>query len=268
MPSTTAPLTVPVRQCAERASAAASRPSTATFASLPLFRDLPAEEFAFVHPQLRQNRIRAGASFMLEERQQVCFVLEGRFSLLMAAPPNRLVFLREHGCGDVFGCLSAVLGMPHGDRVRVSTDTGGHLLELPSDGFSSLLQSCPFFAQGVLRSIAATAAEQESRYFELSAFGVRDRIIAELLRLCRRGVFIGRRCVISKAPSQREIADRVGAAREVVSRALALLARDGLISTSRGALFVEDVTRLLDLNEARAGKRMFDLDRGGKPVES
>src|SRR6185436_17164688 len=112
-------------------------------------------------------------------------------------------------------------------------------------------------AEAALSALAAVVAEQESRIFELLALSTRGRVRAELLRLvrggdCRDGVGA------VPAPTQQVLAEQVGTSREVVSRTLRQLAEEELIRMERRGIEILDVNRLLALDEAATGRRMFD----------
>ena len=62
----------------------------------------------------------------------------------------------------------------------------------------------------------------------------------ELLRLSRPRLGHDTQRSISPPPTQQELAERIGSRREVVSRAMAALEKDGLIEKTRGALVLPD----------------------------
>ena len=76
---------------------------------------------------------------------------------------------------------------------------------------------------------------------------VKNRIHAELLRLCRHHMDGENAATITPAPTHAEIASRISTHREAVTRELSALARAGLVSHPRGALVVTDVDRLEQL---------------------
>jgi CRP-like cAMP-binding protein len=105
--------------------------------------------------------------------------------------------------------------------------------------------------------MAAVVAEQESRIFELLALNTRGRVRAELLRLaqggdCRDGDGA------APAPTQQVLAEQAGTSREVVSRILREFAEEELIRMERRGIEILDINRLLALDEADTGRRMFD----------
>jgi len=75
-----------------------------------------------------------------------------------------------------------------------------------------------------------------TRVLERVAFGrLEPRLAAELLALAQSGLV---------KTTQAELAARIGSAREVVSRHLSALAREGLIAVERGRISLLDLPRL------------------------
>ena len=82
------------------------------------------------------------------------------------------------------------------------------------------------------------------RLAEHSFLQAKHRLYTELLRLSKqRPGHEGQRSV-SPPPIQRELADRIGSRREVVSRELNALERQGIIEKTRGAIILADVEEL------------------------
>ncbi|MBX9700404.1 MAG: helix-turn-helix domain-containing protein, partial [Acetobacteraceae bacterium] len=67
---------------------------------------------------------------------------------------------------------------------------------------------------------------------------VRQRLSAELLRLSRPRAGSVEARIVSPPPVQQDLAARIGARREVVSRELAEMARQGLIEKVRGGIVI------------------------------
>lgn len=222
-------------------------------------------------PALRARNVKRGASLVLlrDLPQRVCFVWGGVFRLIAASAPQKTVTLRLLRAGDMFGQLSTGLGGDFGDRLRLSCDDAGILLEIGADRFAAFRREIPALAEATLSAISSLAADHGSRIFELSALNVRERVQAELLRLARHGGWTGRRCTLRPAPTHQALAAQVGATREVVTRALGALADEKLIRMDRGVIEFLDIDRLLALDQAATGRLMFDPAKYGsaEPVK-
>ncbi|MCB1419422.1 MAG: winged helix-turn-helix domain-containing protein, partial [Notoacmeibacter sp.] len=76
------------------------------------------------------------------------------------------------------------------------------------------------------------------RLAEHSFLKARHRLYSELLRLSRpRAGREGER-IVSPPPTQKELAERIGTRREVVSREINVMERDGLIEKARGGIVI------------------------------
>jgi len=85
----------------------------------------------------------------------------------------------------------------------------------------------------------------DRRVNELSSLNIKHRVLAELLRLSRPDRTDRRRAIVSPPPYHAEIAGRVLARREAVTRELKLLEDSGQLERRRGAFVLTDVQAML-----------------------
>jgi CRP-like cAMP-binding protein len=105
--------------------------------------------------------------------------------------------------------------------------------------------------EAVTHHLAFLVRELSDRIFEFSTMAARQRVHAELLRLCERARAVGETgALIRPAPTHAAIATRISTQRETVSREMSTLARMGLVERKGGALLVRDVDALQALVEA------------------
>jgi CRP-like cAMP-binding protein len=98
----------------------------------------------------------------------------------------------------------------------------------------------------VVAGYLATRLRKTMELVSLRTLGsIRERLAYDLLdRACRHQLETGHLMVHA---SQTELADSIGTSREVAGRALAVLRSDGLITTRRGAVSIENPTRLANI---------------------
>lgn len=231
--------------------------------SLRFFSHLSDAELDQVFAAITPRSVRRGTTLVLARDlvNSVGFVWSGSFHLCIALPPKRTVSLSKLNRGATFGHLSTILDAHFGEGVRLACTESGIILEIPSEKFSALRRASAALAEATLTSLSSLAADQSGRIYELSVLNARERIQAELLRLARDGEWRGRTSVVRPAPTHQELADQIGAAREVVTRALRAMTEEGLILIERGTLEVLNIDRLLALDRAATGRTMFDPDR-------
>lgn len=239
-------------------------PRAADLRSIALFSDLSIADLDRILPTLCARSFRRGSTFLRDDFQRrVCFVWSGSYRLLIAVPPRKIVLVRHLKRGASFGHLPAISDANLGEHMRMACDEEGHVLEMDAEQFASFRREMPALEEAILLALSAIAADQISRIFELLALSARERVQAELLRLAREGDWQGRGSIVRPAPTRQLLADQVGATREGVTRILSALADESLIRIDRGVIEVLDIDRLLALDEAATGRRMFDPCKAG-----
>jgi CRP/FNR family cyclic AMP-dependent transcriptional regulator len=164
----------------------------------------------------------------------VFFVLEGALRVVVRSPAGEETILNELGPDDIFGELAAIDGIHR--SANVTALVRSRLCEVPGPAFMQVVLGCPDTALRLLRLLSARLRVKDERMFEATVLPVRQRLLAELLRLSRDRGNGERR--ISPPPQQHVLAARIGLRRETVSREVAKLVRAGLLSTSRSAIIL------------------------------
>ena len=182
-----------------------------------------------------------------DETREVHFILSGRVRVNLYSPDGRDVSFRELGAGEMFGELAALDPAPRSANVIALGPTT--TASLKAAEFSQLLRDHPAVSAATLRRLVRLVRSLSERVFEFSTLAVRNRIHAELLRLCREGMTSDNAARIDPAPTHAEIASRISTHREAVSRELGELARARLVERNGHALVVHDVARLARLVE-------------------
>jgi CRP-like cAMP-binding protein len=121
------------------------------------------------------------------------------------------------------------------------------LATLERDEFLTLVCEEPIIARNTLSHLTGLIRSLSDRVVEFSTLGVSNRIHSELLRLALATGARSGRVVLSPAPKQSDVANRVSTHREAVSRELALLQRHGLVERERRKLVIVDLDELRKL---------------------
>ena len=205
---------------------ALSPASHATVAALP-HRNLPAGTPLF-HPG--------------DPAKAFVVVLSGRIEVMLTGPSGREILLYAVEPGQ--SCIQTTLGLM-GDEPYTgdaATATACEVVLIPKPLFHTLLDTEPGFRRFVLRAFGSRMADL-TRLLERVAFGrVEQRLAQALLDLAE-----GRLVQATHA----DLAARIGSAREVVSRRLESMARQGLLSTDRGTVTLIDHAALHRLAAAQ-----------------
>lgn len=230
---------------------------------LELFRAFPAEHLDRVFAVMRPRPLAARSTIIAgRDLRGVGVVWRGVFTAYLSVPPGPRAFIREFRRGEMMGLGPALAGETFGEYLRAISVAGGLVLDIETADFEELVRSAPAFAICAVRLLASLATDYATRSYELKVLSVRDRVVAEVLRLCRNGKFEGRRCIVRSAPTHHDLSERIGASREAVTRVIAQLSADGTFSFKSRLIEVDDVPRLLDMYQAATGRRMYEIPNG------
>jgi CRP/FNR family cyclic AMP-dependent transcriptional regulator len=138
----------------------------------------------------------------------------------------------------MFGEMAAIDGVPR--SASVTTLQTSLIGSMRAKAFLDVLAHEPEICRRALNMLLARIRSLNHLLSEHAYLTAVERLYAELLRLSRpRAGHEGQRS-ISPPATQQDLAERIGSRREVVSRALRRLEKDGLVEKTRGALVLTD----------------------------
>lgn len=177
-----------------------------------------------------------------EVNNDVFFIESGTVRLQLPKTAGREVVFHDFQARDFFGGVDAIRSEPRTAGVVALTDVA--LTRMPGWMFTDLLHTCPDICDQFLMRLAEQIQVLVNRVNELSTLDIRHRVYAELLRLSRPRSGDEHCATISPPPLHTEIAARIGARREPVTREMKALERVGILKRSRGAVEIIDTQRL------------------------
>jgi CRP-like cAMP-binding protein len=177
-----------------------------------------------------------------DQSTDVLFILSGKVRVLYRSPMGREVILADLGADDFFGELSAIDNA--GRSANVTALQRSEIISLPRVQFMEVATAVPAVAEQLLTTLVGRIRALDQRFSEMSVMKSNERLYAELLRLSqpRRGAAGDR--IISPPPFHHHLAGRIGCRREVVSRELSRLMKEGIIVKTKGGLVLADVELL------------------------
>lgn len=160
-------------------------------------------------------------------------LIEGSIRVAITGPQGRSIVLYRVGHGET--CVQTTLcalGDAHYTAEGV-TETACRAVVMPLPRFEALMGASPLFRRFVF-SRFGERLDEITRLLESVAF------VSIEARLC--GALMARRPGPGDVIriTHQTLADEIGSAREVVSRTLDVLARQGLVELTRGAITVRD----------------------------
>ena len=159
-------------------------------------------------------------------------VLSGRVRVYVSDDQGKEMFLSEAGKGEYFGEMA----LDEGPRsASVITLEPTRLLVVPKDDFAAFLAKSPEFALHLVRKLIRRVRALTHDVKSLALMDVYGRVARMLLDLAveRDGAL-----VVEDRPTQQEMANRVGASREMISRILTELAAGGYIEVARDRITI------------------------------
>lgn len=172
----------------------------------------------------------------------VFFIVSGLLRVTTFSAMGREVSFRDLGAGATIGTVAAIDGQPRSASVVAIEPTT--IAILSRERFLNLLAAHPALALAVMKDFAGLIRELTIRVVSTTTATIPIRVRRELLSLARAEGIVGNRSTISRPPTHADLATRVGATREAVTRELNKLIRDGLLSKAGKAFVIQDVDRL------------------------
>jgi CRP/FNR family transcriptional regulator len=174
-----------------------------------------------------------------DESPRVIVVVEGLLRVFLSSADGRQVTVRYVRSGDVAG-LALVIGGPA--PMSIQAMTSALVLALRVDAVRALLATDPRVARACAEELTRQLYRALEDVSEQAFRSVRQRLAHQLLLLATGDD--GSHLVVHA--SQQELADAIGSVREVVTRNLHQLRREGLIRTGRDEIRLLDPVRLAE----------------------
>lgn len=177
-----------------------------------------------------------------DDTNDVRFIISGSVRIIVRIAVGKEVILGEMKEGSFFGEISAIDGSPR--SANVTTLNNSRICTMPAKVFLEILEQSPNVSMKILQMFAERVRSLNTRLAEHSFLQAKHRLYSELLRLSKPRAANRDQRIVSPPPTQKELAERIGTRREVVSRELNALVRDGHLEKSRGGIIIANVGEL------------------------
>jgi len=159
-------------------------------------------------------------------------VVSGRVKVYVSDEKGKEIMLNEAGPGEYFGELMLDEG-PRSASVMTLEPT--RFLVVPKEDFKDFVAKSPEFALHLIRKLIRRVRALTHDVKSLALMDVYGRVARMLLDLAeeRDGMLI-----IANRPTQQEMANRVGASREMVNKILKDLTEGGYIAIERDRITI------------------------------
>ena len=212
---------------------AAAAAKTRLLAANELFHDLDAETMADVSEMTNVTTCRAGQLlFGPENRGEVLFFLkQGQVQIYKLHAEGKKLVLYDLKAGSFFSEMS-LLGQGMADNYAEATEDS-LICAMSRGDVYALLESRPAIARRVIDHLAERVNLAEAQLETLAHEGLDTRLAIALLRASDADDVV-------RGLSQQDLAERVGATRESVTRMLNQMAASGLVALARRKITVLD----------------------------
>jgi CRP/FNR family transcriptional regulator, cyclic AMP receptor protein len=210
-----------------------------------LFGILDEEALTSVAARTVHRKYRKGSVLFVQgEDGERCFtIVSGTVKLSAYHADGREVVLAVLGPGDVFGELALFDDAPRSADATALEDAD--LLSVDRAGLSEAIATHPQIATSLLRVLGRRLRQANEAFQDIAFFDVPGRVARRLADLADTyGVDTEEGVMIDITLSQESLAQMVGATRESVNKALALLKRRDLVARKGKRYYVSDVGRL------------------------
>jgi len=159
-------------------------------------------------------------------------VVSGRAKVYVSDEKGKEIVLNDAGPGEYFGEMMLDEG-PRSASVMTTEPT--RFLIVPKEDFSGFVAKSPEFSLHVMKKLIRRVRALTNDVKSLALMDVYGRVARMLIELAveRDGAL-----VIEEKPTQQEMASRIGASREMISRILTDLASGGYIEVERDRIVI------------------------------
>ena len=196
------------------------------------------EDVAISSIAARMRRLNVGRGSIVFSHQDdgdaLYLVVEGRVKVHLHDAEGRELILADLGSGAIFGEMSLLDECPRSATVTASEPT--LLATLSRDAMMGVIREHPEVAMALLQMLSRRLREADQVIFDLALRDVVQRLARLLLSQARPHPTDSEWMLVEGLPSQAEVAARVGASRETISRTVAHFRRIGLLSGDSKAL--------------------------------
>lgn len=205
--------------------------------NVPIFNNLTDDELETVKNHAN-TRNYPRSSIIINEgdaTDSLYIILDGKVNVYLSDENGKEVILNSHGTGDYFGELALI-----DDEVRsasvMTTEKSSFMIVSKAD-FKKLFTTHPELAFNLLRGLTLRIRGLTENVRSLALLDVYGRVAKTLLSLAENE---DDKLVVQEKLTQQDIANRVGASREMVAKILKDLAVGGYISIEHKRITINE----------------------------
>ncbi len=213
---------------------------------LPLFDGVQATDLAGIPLAFSEQSLVPWETIFDQEDHSydLYFLLSGSLLAVFWTTQGREIVFSRFPVGEYFGELAAFDSTPR--SLAVVAKTNATVLSVKRQTFLQLFHEVPIIRERITNNLVARIRTLTRRNMEMTTLTVEQRVEKYLLRLAAEHGNMARGTIIENAPTHAEIANSIGANREMVSRTISKLTKQGVIKSARQKIEILDPEALSD----------------------
>ena len=208
---------------------------TMALKAVPFFTQLSDRELDVVRAVASEKTYPKNAVVLTEGEMgdSLYMIQSGKVKVFIGDEEGREIILKILGPGDFFGEMSMIDKQPR--SASITTLEASVFLVLSHAAFEKCIEQVPRIATVVMRILAQRVREADKKIGTLALMDVYGRVASTLLELA---VMDNGKLMVGEKLSQQDLANMVGASREMVNRILKDLSERGFISVESKSITI------------------------------
>ncbi|HWH39284.1 MAG TPA: Crp/Fnr family transcriptional regulator [Usitatibacter sp.] len=208
---------------------------TMTLKAVPFFTQLSDHELDLVRAVASEKTYPKNAVVLTEGEagDSLYMIQSGKVKVFIGDEEGREIILKILGPGSFFGEMSMIDKQPR--SASVTTLETSTFLVLQHAAFEKCVEQAPTIGNMVMQILAQRVREADRKIGTLALMDVYGRVASTLLELA---VYTNGKLMVGEKLSQQDLANMVGASREMVNRILKDLSDRGFISIESKAITI------------------------------
>jgi len=208
---------------------------TMALKAVPFFTSLNDRELDVVRAVAAEKTYPKNAVVLTEGEMgdSLYMIRSGKVKVFIGDQEGREMILKILGPGDFFGEMSMIDKQPR--SASITTLETSVFLVLSHAAFEKCIEQVPRIATVVMRILAQRVREADKKIGTLALMDVYGRVASTLLELA---VVDNGKLMVGEKLSQQDLANMVGASREMVNRILKDLSERGFISVESKSITI------------------------------
>jgi len=205
--------------------------------NIPLFAALADDALALLEQHANTRTFPRNAILINEgdETDSLYLILSGKVRVFMSNPDGKEIILNEQGPGEHFGELALIDDSPRSASVMALEKTQVSMIS--RQDFREVLNCNPDVAFGLIKDLSRRVRTLSDNVKNLALLDVYGRVAKTLIGMAQD---IDGKLTISERPTQQDIANHIGASREMVARILKDLETGGYITITKKQLIINE----------------------------